>query len=126
MIKDIKIKVELDMGNIAKLAQSAKDTMPMFMDALSTEINTAQVLPRDTGELADSVFTDSHDGMGFIGWNTPYARRLFYHPEYNFRKDKHVNAQGRWTDPFTRGPYLPTLERIYAQLWKRQAGGLIK
>ncbi|MCD3473309.1 minor capsid protein, partial [Streptococcus equi subsp. equi] len=31
-----------------------------------------------------------------VSWHTPYARRLYYNPQYNFSKDKNPNAQGKW------------------------------
>ncbi|MGH1117209.1 minor capsid protein, partial [Bacillus paranthracis] len=29
-------------------------------------------------------------------WNTPYARRLYYNPHYNFSKDENPYASGLW------------------------------
>lgn len=33
----------------------------------------------------------------------PYARRLYYHPEYNFQTVNNPNAQGRWLDHWLPG-----------------------
>ncbi|OQM47533.1 minor capsid protein [Anoxybacillus sp. UARK-01] len=53
-------------------------------------------IPKDTGNLEKSSFLHSQIGQGKIVWNTPYARRLYYNPQYNFSKDVNPNAQGLW------------------------------
>lgn len=53
-------------------------------------------IPKDTGNLEQSSLRASDIGGGLIRWDTPYARRLYYHPEYNFQKDENPNARGLW------------------------------
>lgn len=52
--------------------------------------------PEDQGTLHNSGITASSVGEGRVVWNTPYSRRLYYNPQYNFSKDKNPNAQGLW------------------------------
>lgn len=52
--------------------------------------------PQDTGNLQGSALLASPVGEGKVIWNTPYARRLYYNPQYNFSKDKNMNARGYW------------------------------
>ena len=33
----------------------------------------------------------------------PQARRLYFHPEYNFQKVNNPNAGAGWFDPYTKG-----------------------
>lgn len=40
--------------------------------------------PRDIGTLRESALTASKIGKGKIVWDTPYARRLYYNPQYSF------------------------------------------
>jgi hypothetical protein len=62
-----------------------------------------------------------------VGFNTPYARRLYYHPEYNFRTDKNPNAQGRWMDMYLPGGEEEDFAQdTFSALLKQLAGGLIK
>ena len=35
--------------------------------------------------------------------DTPYARRLYFHPEYNFNQDKNAHAGGLWFQPYING-----------------------
>lgn len=53
-------------------------------------------VPMDTGNLQRSVFTASQIGQGQIVWDTPYAKRLYYNPQFNFSQDKNPNARGMW------------------------------
>lgn len=42
--------------------------------------------PKDTGALINSGIANTEIGSGFVKYSTPYARRLYYHPEYNFQQ----------------------------------------
>lgn len=35
--------------------------------------------------------------------DTPYARRLYFHPEYNFNKVENPNAGAKWFEPYIDG-----------------------
>lgn len=53
-------------------------------------------IPKDTGMLEGSGISASDLGNGKVAWNTPYARKLYYNPQYNFSKDVNPNARGLW------------------------------
>jgi hypothetical protein len=53
-------------------------------------------IPFYEGILRDSAINASSIGEGRIVWNTPYARRLYYNPQFNFSKDRNPNARGLW------------------------------
>ncbi|MEK4003023.1 minor capsid protein [Bacillus sp. FSL K6-2822] len=53
-------------------------------------------IPKDTGEVERSGIRFSRPGEGHIEWNTPYARRIYYNPQYNFSTDVNPNARGLW------------------------------
>lgn len=42
-------------------------------------------IPKDQSILIKSGIANTVVGSGQIKWSTPYARRLYYHPEYNFQ-----------------------------------------
>jgi Minor capsid protein len=52
--------------------------------------------PQDQRFLIKSSILHSDLGNGKIVWQTPYAKRLYYNPQYNFSKDKNPNARGLW------------------------------
>lgn len=57
------------------------------------------LVPRgDTLTLQNSgIIEPDGDGL-IIGYNTPYASRLHENPDFNFRKDKNPNAQGKYLE----------------------------
>lgn len=88
------------------------------------EVREAWVVPRDTGTLQDEAFTidarNASNGVVTLNFDTPYARRLYFHPEYNFRKDKNPNAQGLWMRHWQKGGmYEDHASKIMAKILKR-------
>lgn len=53
-------------------------------------------IPKDTGALIQSGIINTRVGSGQVIWRTPYARRLYYHPEYNFNQSPERGAY--WFD----------------------------
>ena len=92
---------------IQKLTSAQITALEKTAEALHTDVVQAQVMPRDSGHLQnESTFVDysqSKSGTCTLVSQTPYARRLYFHPEYNFRKDKNPNAQGKWLEPWISG-----------------------
>lgn len=52
--------------------------------------------PFREGYLTKSAVLHSKPGKGYITWNEPYARKLYYNPQYNFSKDTNPQAGGLW------------------------------
>lgn len=53
-------------------------------------------VPTDQHYLEKSAKANSKPGEGFVVWQTPYARRLYYNPQYDFSTDVNPNARGLW------------------------------
>lgn len=90
-------------GSIAKLTRASQLAMEQTAEAVRTDLRNSQTLPRDTGQLTEQTFVDrskSAQGTVSVVSNTPYARRLYYHPEYQFRRDKNRFAGGLWFRPY--------------------------
>lgn len=100
-------KVTINKTKIKQLNQAAITALEQTAEALHTEVVQAQVVPRDTGALQnESTFVDtskSNQGKVSIVSSTPYARRLYYHPEYNFNHYENIAAGGKWFDPWLPG-----------------------
>lgn len=96
----VKSTVKLNMPRIRQLTGAAVRALELTAEVLHTEVVQAQVMPFDTGNLQnESTFVDysqSAGGKVSLVSSTPYARRLYYHPEYNFQTDENPNAQGEW------------------------------
>ena len=67
----------------------------------------AQVMPFETGHLQEDAtfveYKNSAQGKVSIISSTPYARRLYYHPEYQFQTDENPFAGGEGFKPWLPG-----------------------
>ena len=90
--------IKLNLPKIRQLTDAQITALEQTAEALHTEVVQAQVFPRDTGNLQnESTFLDrsesSHGKVSIIS-STPYARRLYFHPEYHFQTGENPNARG--------------------------------
>ncbi|SHF15480.1 Minor capsid protein [Tissierella praeacuta DSM 18095] len=122
----IKVDIKLNPTAIKAIQDAMIKSLHLTMEAMKTEINNMQVVPKEIGNLEESAVVGAENNKGFLSYNTPYARKLYYHPEYNFRQDKNPNAQGRWLDPFIHGDKKDWLTKTYGILLKQNSGGVIK
>ena len=92
--------VTMDFKKIRQLTQAQITALEMTAEALHTDVVQAQVMPRDTGNLQNEStfvdYTDIRSGRAVIVSSTPYARRLYFHPEYKFDKGENPHARGKW------------------------------
>ena len=117
----VKSRVELNVSVLNALDNAQFEALAKTADATLTELRDRQVMPFDTGNLQnDSTFIDdSQRGKASIVSSTPYARRLYYHPEYNFRRNNNRNAGAHWFDSFLNDDFIVN---TYAELFKREGG----
>lgn len=124
----VKVNIKLNNANINKLIQAHSKALEMTADATLSDIKTSQVVPKDTGNLEDSSFIDISEikeAIVRIVFDTPYARRLYWHPEYNFRHDKNPNAQGKWMEAYLTGEKQQFIKDTYSTFLKQLSKGLI-
>ncbi len=119
--------VKLNMPRIRQLTQAAVTALELTGEALHTEVIQAQVFPFDTGHLQeDATFVDysrANDGMVTLVSSTPYARRLYYHPEYHFQTKENPNAKGMWyEDWLPGGAKASDASKLFAQFYKKAGG----
>ncbi len=125
----VKVTVELDHMKLKQLHQAHLQALEMTAESVLSDIKTSGVVPKDTSTLEDSGFVDSNGinrGYTRIIFDTPYARRLYYHPEYNFRTDKNPNAQGKWMQAYIDGPKKDFVKNAYVENFKRLSKGIVK
>lgn len=124
-----KVKIKLNDSNISKLIESQKQAIEMTMDAVLRDIITSAVVPKEHGILEESGFVDTsqlNKLVVSIIFDTPYARRLYWHPEYNFRTDKNVNAQGKWMQVYVDGEKKDFIKDTYIKFFKQLSKGVVK
>nr|DAU31643.1 MAG TPA: Minor capsid protein [Caudoviricetes sp.] len=123
----VKSTVKLNMARIQELTAASVRALEKTAEALHTEVVQAQVFPRDTGHLQNEAtfvdYSESSQGKVTLVSATPYARRLYYHPEYHFQKDENPNARGEWyEDWLPGGSEADFAAKAYKQFFKEESG----
>ena len=138
-------KVLINQRKINELTEAAAISLEQTAEALHTEVIQAQVMPRDTGALqGESSFISagsesvSHNkdgtkvvnaiskesnGTVTISTSAPQARRLYFHPEYNFQTHENPNAKGEWFEDWLPGGSKEDFcSDAFTELYRRNAG----
>ena len=122
-----KVKVTLYPNKIRKLQEIAQKAFELTVEAVLSDIRISQTVPKNTGELERSGFTeiDVKKMVARIVFDTPYARRLYWHPEYDFRQDKNHYAGGLWMQTYIDGDKRHFVKETYGKFLKQLGGGLV-
>ena len=128
MASNVKVSctIKLNEAKLKELTKQQYVSLAQTADALVTDLRDSQTMPFDTGNLQnDSTFLDDSQkeqgGVSIVS-STPYARRLYYHPEYNFRTTNNRNAGGKWFEPYISGNKTDFVKETFSKLFKRNGG----
>lgn len=126
-IFEVNSTINLNFGLLKQLDTNSQKALRLTTDALLTEVKNAEVMPFETGNLQnENTFADyslSANGVTSIVSSTPYARRLYFHPEYNFNKLEHAFAGGKWFDPWLKGGTRQNFcSEAFATIYRRLCG----
>lgn len=118
------INIKLNRRALKKIRNKANQALAQTGLVLQDDMREEQIIPRDTGALQNEKFyvdtTQKDKGKVVLTFEGPYARRLYYHPEYNFSKEKNPNAQGLWMRPWQKGGnHEGRAKEIFEALLKR-------
>lgn len=127
---NVRVDIKLNNAKINILIEAHKKSLEMTTEAVLSDIKTSAVVPKDKGAtgLEGSGFVDLYEINNLVTrvvFDTPYARRLYWHPEYNFRKDKNANAQGKWMEAYLTGDKKKFIIDTYSMFFKQLSKGLI-
>lgn len=139
-------KIKIDQSKIKQLSRAAVVSAEQTGEALHTEVVQAEVIPRRDGALQGEKFfvdtSQSNNGKVTLVFEGPYARRLYFHPEYKFHKepweetiehkdgtvthakhDGNPNAKGKWLEDWIPGGrkenFVPD---TFKKLYRRNSG----
>ncbi|MDO5547953.1 MAG: hypothetical protein Q4F79_05635 [Eubacteriales bacterium] len=149
-MKGVTSRISLNMPRINQLERAKVEALEMTGEAIHTDLVQSQTMPRKTGALQnESTFVDtSHSNRGKVQIvsSTPYARRLYFHPEYNFHREPwertgfkrengelvfdvldegegNPNAGGEWFAPYLAGgEKLGFAEKAFRKFYQQRAG----
>lgn len=119
-------RITLDEAKLKELTKQQYISLAQTADAVLTDVRDSQTMPFDTGNLQnDSTTVDDsqkEQGKASIVSTTPYARRLYFHPEYDFRRNNNGSAGGKWFEPYISGGKKEFVTKTFAELLKRNGG----
>lgn len=120
-------KIKLNLPVINKLNAAQQAALHDTTDALLTQVKNTEVMPFDSGNLQNEStfadYTNLANGKTKIVSSTPYARRLYFHPEYNFSREENIAAGGKWLAPWLEGGTKQNFcHKAFARFYKREAG----
>lgn len=119
----MKIEIKLNTGAIQRLEAAAKAAAVDAMEQLHTDLVSSQTMPFDTGDMQNNqTFVDTTESGAVLITGSPQARRLYYHPEFNFQRGKNPNAGAHWLDPYISGSKKDFIREKYTELFRRRAG----
>ena len=123
------VKITLDAKAIKGIEDAMLRAAELTMEALKTDVISEQVMPYNVGTMqdTDTFVGTQQDGdtiksslvTGVTG--SPQARRLYYHPEYNFQQGENHNAGGKWLQPWIDGDKKDFIQDTFAELLKKEA-----
>lgn len=91
----VKFHVTTDLGRIKpKIHDVLKAATYVTSDQVLKDSN--YFIPVQRWYLRDSSLIASNLEDGKLFWNTPYARRLYHNPQYNFSTALNPQAGGLW------------------------------
>jgi hypothetical protein len=112
------------------ISRAQAQAVTMTAQQMLNEVRNDQTMPFDTGNLQNesTYVDDSHirDGRVTIVSDTPYAKRLYYHPDYHFNTSKNPNAQGEWWEDWLSGRKKNRPKTLFKEFLRRVAGGYIR
>lgn len=119
----MKVEIKLDYARIRQIEQAAKASAAEVLEVLYTDLVSSQTMPFDIGHMQDDdTFVESTETGAVLVTGSPQARRLYYHPEYNFQRGKNKNAGAYWLEPYISGSKKEFVQAEFTEIFKRRAG----
>lgn len=128
----MKIEIKLDHKAIRRLEQAALASASETLEAVYTDLVSAQTMPFDTGDMQNNQTFVAVEGEDTINGEdiysvslitgSPQARRLYYHPEYNFQRGKNKNAGAYWLEPYISGNKKEFVKAEFIETFRKRSG----
>lgn len=127
MARGVTSKVTINKIRVRQLDEAAIIALEKTAHVLQDEIRNDEVVPMDKGTLKGEQFhvddSERRNGHMRLVHTTPYARRLYYHPEYNFNHEYDRNAKGLWFNDYLQGGKKQDFaKKTFAKIYKMEAG----
>lgn len=120
-------RVVINKKKVSKLENAVLQALSKLGDFVLDDVVEKQVIPFDVGTLQnESTYVERKNlkkGCVSIVSSTPYARRLYFNPDYNFNKSNNPNAKGKWFEDWqSGGKHEKEVIKAYAFFIKKEGG----
>lgn len=126
----MKVTTKMNQAALSTLAKSQRQALEMTGQQVLGDLRDSQTMPFDTGNMQnDQTYMDdskASQGQVSVVTDAPQARRLYFHPEYNFQTGKNPNAGAGWFDTYIDGTKASKVKQWFKQFMKRNGGGYVK
>lgn len=126
----MRVDVRMHRGALRTLTTAQVKSVTLTAIEMLSRTRNEAVMPFDTGNLQnDSTYVDDSAAKGgkvTIVSDTPYARRLYFHPEYTFNQSKNASARGEWWEPYLTGNQKNEPMKLFKEFYRRQSGGIVR
>lgn len=126
------IEIKFDKQAILMLEYAVKESAMTAMEQVESDLISSATMPFDTGDMQNNQTFVAVEGEDTINGEevfsvalvtgSPQARRLYYHPEYNFYHGHNKNAGAAWFEPYISGDKKDFVEKAFAHDYKRRTG----
>jgi hypothetical protein len=114
----VKRNVKINQAGIEEIFNNLITAAEKAGEEAITDLKNSATIPFDTGTLQLNTYWERNvnktNQINLVS-NTPYARRLYFHPEYNFRTTNNENAGGRWFDTYIDGDKKDFIEEKFKE-----------
>lgn len=128
----MKIEIKLDHNAIREIENSARKAAAEAMEKLRKDLLDSETMPFDTGDMQNNQTFVSVEGEETINGEdtysvslvtgSPQARRLYYHPEYQFQQGHNDNAGALWLEPYISGDKKDFVQTEFTKIFKEKSG----
>lgn len=121
----MKVTVTLNKAVIKRISDAAKLAAVDTMEQVYTDLVNAKTMPFDTGDMQDkNTWVESTDNGAVLITGSIQARRLYYHPEYDFQQSEGANGTrgAYWLEPYISGDKKDFIRDKYTELFRKRAG----
>ena len=126
----MKVTTKMNQQALSTLTRAQSQALVMTGQQVLKDLRDSQTMPFDTGNMQNqqTYMDDSKADKGTVSVITdaPQARRLYFHPEYNFQKGKNPSAGAGWFDPYIDGNKQSKVKEWFKRFVKRNGGGYVK
>ena len=121
----MKVEVKWDTAAIRKIQEAVGAAAEEALEATYSNLVESKTMPFDTGDMQNNqTFVEQTEQGAVLITGSPQARRLYYHPEYNFKQSEGANGTrgAKWLEPYISGDKKDFVKTEFAKALEKRLG----